>query len=322
MEKINLSTSTNITTTYAGEFAGKYIAAAILSAPTLEQGGMTIHPNVKFKQVIQRVATDDLIRNASCDFDASATVTLTERILQPEEYQINLQLCKKDFHQTWQAIEMGYSAFDVMPKSFTDFLIAHVAEKVAANMETSIWQGVNATQGQFAGIMTQLTTDASLPTAQEVAGTSVDASNCIAQIGSIVDAIPTRLYGQPDLKLYLSSNIVRAYIRALGGFGASGLGANGTNNLGTQWYTNGSLSFDGIPIFLANGLANNTGLASQSSNLHFATGLLNDMNEVKIIDMGLIDGSMNVRVVMRFTGDVKYGFAEDVVTYGIVNSAN
>jgi len=78
MEKINLSTSTNITTTYAGEFAGKYIAAAILSAPTLEQGGMTIHPNVKFKQVIQRVATDDLIRNASCDFDASSTVTLTE----------------------------------------------------------------------------------------------------------------------------------------------------------------------------------------------------------------------------------------------------
>ncbi len=93
----------------------------------------------------------------------------------------------------------------------------------------------------------------------------------------------------------LSSNIVRAYIRALGGFGASGLGANGTNNLGTQWYTNGSLSFDGLPIFLANGLANNTGLASQTSNLHFATGLLNDMNEVKIIDMGLIDGSMNVR---------------------------
>ena len=322
MEKINLSTSTNITTTYAGEFAGKYIAAAILSAPTLEQGGMTIHPNVKFKQVIQRVATDDLIRNATCDFDASATVTLTERVLQPEEYQVNLQLCRKDFHQTWQAIEMGYSAFDVMPKSFSDFLIAHVAEKVAANMETSIWSGVNATQGQFAGIMTQLTTDASLPAAQEVAGTTVSASNAITEIGKIIDAIPTRLYGQPDLKLYLSSNIVRAYIRALGGFGTSGLGANGTNNLGTQWYTNGSLSFDGLPIFLANGMSDNIGLAAQTSNLHFATGLLNDMNEVKLIDMGAIDGSQNVRVVMRFTGDVKYGFAEDVVTYGITNSAN
>ena len=317
-----MATTTSITTTYAGEFAGKYIAAALLSAPTLEQGGMTIHPNVKFKQVIQRVATDDLIRNASCDFDASATLSLTERVLQPEEYQINLQLCKKDFHQTWQAIEMGYSAFDVMPKSFTDFLIAHVAEKVAANMETSIWSGVNATQGQFAGIMTQLTTDASLPSAQEVAGTTVDATNVIAELGKIVDAIPTRLYGQPDLKLYLSSNIVRAYIRALGGFGASGLGANGTNNQGTQWYSNGSLSFDGIPIFLANGMADNTGLAAQTSNLHFATGLLNDMNTVKVLDMADLDGSENVRVVMRFTADAKYGFAEDVVTYGITNSAN
>jgi len=319
-----MATTTSITTTYAGEFAGKYIAAALLSAPTLEQGGLTIHPNVKYKQVIQKVATDSIVKNATCDFDPTSTITLTEKVLNPEEFQVNLQLCKKDFHQTWQAAEMGYGAFDVMPKSFSDFLIAHVAEKVASHMEGVIWEGNNASAGEFAGIMRQLTNEPDQPTAQEIAavGGGVNAGNVIAQIGSIVDACPSRLYGQPDLKLYLSSNIVRAYIRALGGFGASGLGANGTNNLGTQWYSNGSLSFDGLPIFLANGMSNNIGLASQTSNLHFATGLLNDMNEVKVIDMGLIDGSMNVRVVMRFTGDVKYGFAEDVVTYGITNSAN
>lgn len=317
-----MPTTTSITTTYAGEFAGKYIAAALLSAPTLEQGGVTIHPNVKFKQVIQKVGTDDIVKNATCDFDATSTVTLTERVLNPEEFQVNLQLCKKDFYSTWQSIEMGYSAFEVMPKSFTDFLIAHVAEKVAANMETTIWTGINATAGQFAGLMTQLTTDAALPAAQEVAGTSVTAANVITEIGKIVDAIPSRLYGQPDLKLYLSNNIVRAYVRALGGFGASGLGANGTNNLGTQWYTNGALSFDGLPIFMANGLAANTGIAAQTTNLHFATGLLNDMNEVKVLDMADLDGSQNVRVIMRFTADAKYGFAEDIVTYGITNSAN
>lgn len=317
-----MATTTSITTTYAGEFAGKYIAAALLSAPTLEQGGITIHPNVKYKQVIQKVATDGIVKNATCDFDATSTITLTEKVLAPEEFQVNLQLCKKDFYSTWQSIEMGYSAFEVLPKSFADFLIAHVAEKVASSMETTIWTGVNATAGQFAGIMTQLTTDASLPSAQEVTGTTVDASNVIAEIGKIVDAIPTRLYGQPDLKLYLSSNIVRAYIRALGGFGASGLGANGTNNMGTQWYTNGSLSFDGLPIFLANGMADNTGIASQTSNLHFATGLMSDLNQVKVLDMADLDGSENVRVIMRFTADAKYGFASDIVTYGITNSAN
>jgi hypothetical protein len=323
MEKINLSTTQSITTTYAGEFAGKYIAAALLSAPTLEKNGITIYPNVKFKQVIKRVATDDIIRNATCDFDPTSTVTLTERVLQPEYYQINLQLCKSDFRQDWDAIQMGYSAFDVLPKSFADFLIAHAAEKVAAGMETSIWQGVNSTAGQFAGIMTQLTTDAALPSTQEIAavGGGVNASNVVAQLGSIVDALPAALYGKEDLTLYVSNNIYRAYVRALGGFAASGVGANGYDNKGTNQVLN-DLYFDGVKIFLANGLASNTALLAQTSNLYFATSLMSDMNECKVIDLSDIDGSQNVRVVMRFSADAKYGFASDVVTYGITNNAN
>jgi hypothetical protein len=316
-----MATTTSITTTYAGEFAGKYIAAALLSAPTLDKGGITIMPNVKYKQVIKRVATDDIIKNATCDFDPTSTITLTEKILQPESFQVNLQLCKSDFRSDWDAIQMGYSAFDVLPKSFADFLIAHAAEKVAAGMETSIWQGVNATAGQFAGIMTQLTTDAALPSAQEVAGTTVTAANVITELGKIVDACPAALYGKEDLTLYVSSNIYRAYVRALGGFAASGVGANGYDNKGTN-QTLGDVYFDGVRVFMANGLANNTALLAQKSNLYFATGLLNDMNEVKVLDMGDLDGSQNVRVIMRFTADAKYGFATDVVTYGITNSAN
>jgi hypothetical protein len=316
-----MATTTSITTTYAGEFAGKYIAAALLSAPTLDKGGITVMPNVKYKQVIKRVATDDIIKNATCDFDPTSTITLTEKILQPESFQVNLQLCKSDFRSDWDAIQMGYSAFDVLPKSFADFLIAHAAEKVAAGMETSIWQGVNATAGQFAGIMTQLTTDASLPSAQEVAGTTVTAANVITELGKIIDACPAALYGKEDLTLYVSSNIYRAYVRALGGFAASGVGANGYDNKGTN-QSLGDVYFDGVRVFMANGLANNTALLAQKSNLYFATGLLNDMNEVKVLDMGDLDGSQNVRVIMRFTADAKYGFASDVVTYGITNSAN
>jgi len=316
-----MATTTSITTTYAGEFAGKYIAAALLSAPTLDKGGITIMPNVKYKQVIKRVATDDIIKNATCDFDPTSTITLTERILQPESFQVNLQLCKTDFRSDWDAIQMGYSAFDTLPKSFADFLIAHAAEKVAAGMETSIWQGVNATAGEFAGIMTQLTTDASLPSGQEVAGTTVTAANVITELGKIVDACPAALYGKEDLTLYVSSNIYRAYVRALGGFAASGVGANGYDNKGTNQQL-GDVFFDGVRVFMANGLANNTALLAQKSNLYFATGLLNDMNEVKVLDMADIDGSQNVRVVLRFSADAKYGFASDVVTYGITNSAN
>jgi len=282
---------------------------------------MTIMPNVKYKQVIKRVSTDDIIKNSSCDFDPTSTVTLTEKVLIPESFQINLQLCKSDFRSDWDALQMGYSAFDVLPKSFADFLIAHAAEKVAAGMETAIWTGVNATAGQFAGIMTQLLTDAALPAAQEVAGTTVSASNVITALGKIIDACPAALYGKEDLTLYVSSNIYRAYVRALGGFAASGVGANGYDNKGTNQSLN-DLYFDGVKIFLANGLAANTELLSQVSNLFFATSLLSDLNEVRVLDMSENDGSQNVRVIMRFTADAKYGFASDLVTYGITNSAN
>ena len=105
-----MATTTSITTTYAGEFAGKYISAALLSGKTLADGNITIKPNIKYKEVVKKLATDDLVKDAVCDFDATSTVTLTERILQPEEFQVNLQVCKKDFISDWEAISMGYSA--------------------------------------------------------------------------------------------------------------------------------------------------------------------------------------------------------------------
>jgi hypothetical protein len=317
-----MATTTSISTTYAGEFAGEYIAAALLEGSTIANGGITVKPNVKLKEVIKKVATDDIVKDATCDFDPTSTVTLTERILQPEEQQVNLQLCKKDFISDWEALSMGFSAHSDMPSKFSDFLIAHVAAKVAQRTEQSIWAGDTDNNGQFDGLSTILSEDAALPAANEVAGTSVTAGNVITELGKIVDAVPSTLYGAEDLNIYVSQNIARAYVRALGGFGSSGLGAAGTNAMGTQWWNNGSLSFDGVKIFVANGLASDTAVAAEKSNLFFGTGLLSDHNEVKVIDMADLDGSQNVRVVMRFTAGVQYGIVDDIVTYGITNSAN
>ena len=250
-----MPTTTSITTTYAGEFAGQYISAALLSGSTIENGGITVKPNIKFKEVLKTVSTDDIVKDASCDFDPTSTITLDERVLQPEYQQVNLQLCKADFQNDWEAISMGYSAFDSLPSSFSDFLISHVAAKVAQRTETSIWEGSTATSGQFDGLTTLLDADTAHTGGNKITGTTVDAANVIAQLGLIVDAIPTTVYGSEDMNIYVSQNIARAYVRALGGFGTSGLGANGTNAMGTQWWNNGSLTFDGVKIFVANGLA-------------------------------------------------------------------
>jgi hypothetical protein len=300
-----------ITSSYAGEFAGKYLAAALLSADTLDQGTITILPNVKYKAAMKVGAFSNLVRSADCDFDSSTSgMTLTERVLTPTELQVNLQICKKELHADWEAAQMGYSAFDSLPPLFSDFVIGQVAAEVAKATETSIWSG-SAGEGSFDGFETLLAADG---TVVDVAAATVTSSNVIAQLGAIVDAIPTAVYGKEDLTLYVSSNIARAYVRALGGFVAN-IGGAGTDNKGSQWYNGGQLSFEGINIVVAKGLADNTAVAAQKSNLFFGTGLLDDRNEVKLIDMADIDGSQNVRVVMRYTAGVQFGIGSDIVLY-------
>jgi hypothetical protein len=305
-----MATTTSITTTYAGQFAGKYIAAALLSGSTIENGGIEVKPNVKYKEVIKKGATDaNIIKDATCDFTPTGTLTLTERILQPEEFQVNLELCKKDFRSDWEAVQMGYSAYDNLPPAFSDFIIAHVAGLVAEKTEQNIWRGTTATAGEFDGFVTLATADADVV---DVVGTTVDSANVVAELGKIVDAIPSALYAKEDMHIYISQNIARAYVRALGGFAATNSGVNAQSHM---WYGDGALSFDGVKLFVANGLSDNTAMAAQKSNLYFGTGLLSDLNEVKILDMGDLDGSQNCRVIMRYTSGVQYGIGSDIVLY-------
>ncbi len=142
-----------ITTTYAGEAASGYIAAALLSANTLDKKLVTIMPNVKFKSVLQKLDVSGIVQDASCDFVTSGSVAISERILEPKELQVNLQLCKQEFVDSWEALQLGYSAFDSIPANFNDFLISYVGGKVAEATEQSIWQGANI-NGQFLGFET------------------------------------------------------------------------------------------------------------------------------------------------------------------------
>ena len=309
-----MATTTSITTTYAGEFAGKYIAAALLSGKTIEDGAIEVKPNIAFKEVIKKVATDaNVIKDSTCDFADTATVTLTERILQPEEFQVNLEFCKKDFRSDWEAVQMGYSAFDNLPPSFSDFIISHVAGLVAEKTEQNIWGGVNATAGEFDGFTVLMAADADVNDAANGAETSFTASNIITLLGNTVDALPSSVIGKEDLTIYVPTVAYQAYIRALGGFGSNGLGAAGIGAQGTQWFNNNNaLSFEGIKVQLAPGMPTDHIVAGQKSNLYFGTGLLSDHNEVKLLDMADLDGSQNVRVIMRFTAGVQYGIGSDL----------
>jgi len=302
-----------VTSTYAGEFdAQKYISAALLSAPTLEKGLVTVKPNVKYRTTVKNVVTNGLLQDAACDFTDAGTVVLDERVLEPKALMVNKILCKDDFREDWDAISMGYSAYDNLPPDFQSFLLAHIVKQVAAENEVSIWRGTESA-GSFDGFVTQIALDADLPAAQEIAGSAITATNVIAELQKIHSAIPDTLFGNPDLRIYVSQNIYRAYVQALGNLGF-------VDRFNNQSF--GEVVIDGFTVVMVNGLAANTAVATLKSNLWFGTGLLNDTNMVKVIDTADTLGDENVRIIMRMTAGTQYGQITEIVTYGIVNAAN
>jgi hypothetical protein len=298
--------------TYAGEFSGKILGAALLSASTLDAGAVTIMPNVRYKSVLQVGAWANVVKGASCDFTATGALTLTEKVLTTKELQVNAELCKQDLVQEWQAVEMGFSAYAEIPNSFEEYVISRVAAEVANATETSIWAGASGSD-DYDGFQALAYADS---TVVDVTAATVTSANVIAQMGAVVDAASKAALGQADLTLYVSTNVARAYIRALGGFGTSGLGAAGIDNKGTSWYSNNQqLTFEGIPVFVANGMGNNKMILTPKSNLFWGTGLADDRNEVRFIDMADKDGSRNVRVIMRWTAGCQIGVGADLVYY-------
>ena len=216
-------------------------------------------------------------------------------------------MCKTPFKSDWEAISMGYSASDNLPSNFSDYFIGLMSESIAEQTEKDIWAGV-AGAGTFDGFKTLLNADAGHTGAKKITGEAVTSANVVAELGKIVDAIPSEVYGKEDLYIYVAQNIFRAYKRALGGFQTAGLGHN--QDMDIQY-------FDGVKVVACNGLSDNNAIAAQKSNLFFATGLLSDHQEVKVLDMADLDGSQNVRFIMRYTAGVQYAIVEDIVSYGL-----
>ena len=315
----NFALPTISNSTYAGEAAAGYIAAALLSANTLDKKYVTIMPNVKFKSVIQKLDVSGIVQDASCDFTTSGSVSISEQILEPKELQVNLQLCKQEFVDSWEALQLGFSAFDEIPKSFNDYLVSYVGGKVAEATETAIWQGT-ATNGSFLGFQSALSASIAAGGATAVLAAksgsvtisgSVTSANVLDKLNSVVETIPATVYGKEDLLIYVSTNVAKAYQQALAGGAVGANGWNNTMNVGEKPF-----NFNGIEIVLCPGMGDSKIVAAQKSNLFFGTGLMSDANEVRVLDMANIDGSQNYRIIMRYTAGTQFGIGQDIVYYG------
>jgi hypothetical protein len=293
-----------VTSNYAGKAFGQYISAALKEAKSLE--GLTILENVKYKENIRKMAGSSLVADATCDFTDAGTLALTEKVLEPKNLQINVDLCKKTLLSGWEAEEMRAGAFNRTAPTFDQYVLSYFGEIIADAVEGSIWQGAAASAGQFEGFQTA-TTGAFAVDGTVVASTASGAyteTNIIDNLQTLVADIPSNVYGRDDLSIYMNWKTYRFYISAI-----STLGYLNAYNMTGDYKP----VFEGINIQPCPGMADNVMVAAEKSNLFFGTDLLSDNTNIKMLDMTDLDGSDNLRVVAKFSGGVQVGVGSDIV---------
>jgi len=296
-----MPTTTSLTTTFAGREAAGYIRAAFLSNESL--AAVTFKENIEYKQVVRKLVDSITFANATCDFTPTGTVTLTERILTLEKFQVHRQLCKKDFLADWEA-KSEQDGF--LHASLTDALIANVLAGVAANNERLIWQGVNATAGEYAGFETLFLADAAVLDVSSPE--AITSTNVIEEMGRLVLTLPTRVRRATEKPVIaVSSNVAEAYRSAILGLGG-----------GYYLYQGESvvMNWQGqYEVIECPGMSDDTMAMYQKSNLWFGTNLLDQWNNVAVLDMYQYDLSDNVRFAASFFAGVQYGFGDEIAFY-------
>ena len=296
-----MATTTSLTTTYAGREAAGYIRAAFLSNESL--AAVTIRENIEYKQVIRKLVDNVTFEAPTCDFTPLGTVTLTERILTLEKFQVHRQLCKKDFLADWEAKSEQNGQLHA---SLADAIIANVLAGVAARNEVLIWQGVNANSGEYAGFETLFLADAAV--LDVAAPEAIVVGNVIEEIGKLVATLPTRVKRATEKPIIaVSSNVAEAYRSAI-----LGLGGGYYLYQGESVVMNWQGQYD---VIECPGMSDDTMAFYQKSNLIFGTNLLDQWNNVALLDMYASDLSDNVRFACSFFAAVQYGFGDEIAFY-------
>ena len=298
------------TSNFAGKAAGFYISAALKQANSLDY--LTLIENIKFKSNVQKMAGSGLVLDATCDFTDAGTLALTERVLEPRNLQINLDLCKSTLLDSWEALQMRAGAGAPPPASFDDYVISYMGEIIAQQTEESIWNGAGAT-GDFQGFMntngylmpTGANADATVT--QDAASGAYTAANIIANLQGLTESMATNVSAilrKEDLHIYMSPKTYALYISAV-----STLGYVNAYNMNGDYVP----VFEGYKIAVCNGMLDNQLIAAEKSNLFFGTDLLSDATRITLMDMAALDGSDNMRLVARYSAGVQSGVGADIV---------
>lgn len=292
-------------TTYYGKDAEGFYSKALLTGSTKSM--IKLMPGVKSKEKIARLDLSNILQAADCTFTDGGTTTLSQKTIEVCDFKINLEFCIKDFENNYLSEQMRAGSNNgELPASFQSYVLDQIAAPVSTDLERLLWQGDTAASPADLcdGLLKQFLADAAVI---DVTGTTLSASNIIAELAKVYAAIPNTIANKGKVVIFVSVAASKFYKQALAALNNALIGS----------YNNGDfqLSYIDIPVVVAEGLPTNIMVAAEPMNLIYATDLISDENQIKVLPMIDRLGTPTVRILTHFKFGNNYQIGEEVVYY-------
>ena len=291
-----MATLTTVNSGYNGALAGEIFIQAFKKSDTIAKNLITVLPNNIGTGFLPRLSYSAELQDYACGFTPEGDVDYDDVEVILKKFKIDHELCKDEFHQTFQAQSAGlFAAANEIPADIQSAILLAIVENLGAKVDNFIWNA--ATLGIFA----KLAADADTI---EVQNTTITKANVVEEVEKAYNAIIDEVMDEEDLVLVTSKKVLKLYKQAVAAQGLNTtVGDKELDFLGLRMESVGAIAGDQIVIY-------------RVKNLGFLTGLESDLNQVNVKDMDESDLSGTIRTKVVLEMGVGFSFASQVVWYG------
>ena len=308
---------------YTKQLVEPLLTSAVIGAKTQQMimdGGIVI-PKAKSAVQIPLMDTDAVFQADGCGYSPSGTTSFTQRTVTVGKIQVSETICPKNFEAyfTQEALKAGSTYEDFGNAQFLEAYLAKKNARIAAQIETAIWQGDitgsgGANLNKFDGLIRLI--DLGSPTDANVSGytgvsgspiATVTATNVVAATEGIYKAIPAEVMAKGDVKIFCGYDWYRLLILA---YRALNLFSYNPQDVNAQSFILPGTNIEVVPV---NGL-NGTGdaYAISLSNMVMAVDLENEESNYRVFYS--MDND-EIRTKVSFKVGVNVAFTNEVVKF-------
>jgi len=294
-------------TTFYGKDAEGFFKKVLTSG--VAKNELSLIPNVKSKIKLAYSDLGNILQADDCSFSATGEGTLNQKTMEVCDLKVNLEYCATTFEANYLSLQLraGSNNEEVMPTSYADFVVNYVAEKVASDLEITMFKGDTGTSSYplslCDGLVKQLLADSDVIDVGATAG-SITSANVVTELNRTLNAVPADVRQQPNFKIFVSQEIAFAYKQA------QAITQGGLFLVGDK-----ELNYLGYRLIPTSGLSAKQMIAFNSDKVFFLTDLVSDWDDIIIIPQRNISGARTERFATSLKFGVNYLYGAEIVLY-------